>query len=305
MSNLKKLLQQLSTQENLLTKTQFIAPCVANSCVKTSVAKIIYTFKTQPKNFEGWGIFQPINHKLAQLIDQPSFPQICHYLELLKPLRLRLAYHLQGQSWLGYPVNESDMQQRFKTVKPVVIHLVTEGSIFETIIARFDGLNFWFEDLDRKAEIEPMLKLSEQLKLETLPDHLQFSGLTPEMLKTYDLAWQQTATGKQQREIRAKIKGEKKISKAQKRRENKNILQRPDERLDNALKQGGGSLENFSDRGDFWLVEWRTSEGDLHSSAISKDDLTVISSGICLSGKDQDFDLQSLVGVIEKQDYYY
>lgn len=303
MSNIHKLLQQLSTQENSLTKTQFIAPCVAGGTVKTSVAKIIYTFKTQPENFEGWGIFQPINHQIAQVIDQPSFPQISHYLELLKPFRFRLAYHLQGQSWLGYPVNESDLQQRLKFVKPVVIHLVTEANLFETVIVGFDGGNFWFQDLDRKAEIEPMIKLSEQLKLEILPERLQFSGLTPEMLTTYDLAWQQTATGRQQREVRQRVRGEKKISKAQKRRENKLNFHKPEERLENALKQGGGSLENFSDRGDFWLVEWRTSEGYLHSSAINKDDLTVISSGICLSGRDQDFDLQSLVGVIEKQDY--
>ena len=34
---------------------------------------------------------------------------------------------------------------------------------------------------------------------------------------------------------------------------------------------------------------------------VSKRDLTVISSGICLSDRDRDFDLQSLVGVIEKR----
>ena len=54
-----------------------------------------------------------------------------------------------------------------------------------------------------------------------------------------------------------------------------------------------------------WLVsqtvEWQTFDGEYHSSAISKQDLTVISSGICLSGLDRDFDLQSLVGVIEKR----
>ncbi len=304
MSNIQKLLQQLEAQEKLLNDTEFIAPCVQNGSVKTSVSQIIYTFKTQPENFEGWGIFKPINNQIAEFIDEPNLPKISRYLELLKPLRLRLAYHLQGQSWLGYPINESDMQQRFKNVKPVIVHLVTEGAIFEPIIARFDGGNFWFEDLDRKAEIQSTIILNKQLKLETLPDNLKFSGLTPEMLTVYDLAWQQTETGKKQREIRQKVRGEKKISKAEKRRENKAIFQRPEELLENALKQGGGRLENYRDRGDFWQVEWRTSDGDLHSSAINKNDLTVISSGICLSGRDQDFDLQSLVGVIEKQDDY-
>jgi hypothetical protein len=38
------------------------------------------------------------------------------------------------------------------------------------------------------------------------------------------------------------------------------------------------------------------------TSAIAKTDLTVVSSGICLSGRVRDFDLQSLVGVMEQQD---
>jgi hypothetical protein len=65
---------------------------------------------------------------------------------------------------------------------------------------------------------------------------------------------------------------------------------------------GGGELREFRDRGDFWQVEWETGDGERHTSAIAKGDLTVISSGICLSGGDRHFDLQSLVGVIEARD---
>jgi hypothetical protein len=34
-------------------------------------------------------------------------------------IRLRLAYRLQSQTWLAYPVNEAAMRQQFKTVKPL------------------------------------------------------------------------------------------------------------------------------------------------------------------------------------------
>ena len=74
-------------------------------------------------------------------------------------------------------------------------------------------------------------------------------------------------------------------------------------RIAEALQQGGGDLEEFRDRGEYWQVEWRTRDGELHSSAIDKQDLTVISSGICLSGMDRDFDLQSLVGVMEQREW--
>src|SRR5262249_38211647 len=70
-----------------------------------------------------------------------------------------------------------------------------------------------------------------------------------------------------------------------------------------ALRVGGGDLRAFNDRGQYWLVEWTTADGERHTSAIAKGDLTVISSGICLSGRDRDFDLQSLVGVIKGRDW--
>ena len=102
MADIRKLMQQLAAQEQLLNDTEFLAPCVRGGLVKTSVAKIIYTFKPQPEDFEGWGIFQPIDNQTAELIEEPSLPQLAEYLKLLQPLRLRLAYPLQRQTWLAY-----------------------------------------------------------------------------------------------------------------------------------------------------------------------------------------------------------
>ncbi|AUB41115.1 hypothetical protein COO91_07160 [Nostoc flagelliforme CCNUN1] len=66
---------------------------------------------------------------------------------------------------------------------------------------------------------------------------------------------------------------------------------------------GGGELNQFHDRSDYWTVDWTTADGVRHTSAIAKADLTVVTSGICLSGRDRDFDLQSLVGVMEQQEW--
>ena len=276
MADIRKLLNQLAAQETQLQATQFLAPCVRGGRVRTRVAGMVYTFKPKPRNFEGWGIFQPVNDKIAEVVDEPSLPQLAEYLQLLKPIRVLLAYALQGQTWLAYPANESDAKQRTGTAKPVPIHLVAEGAAFETIIARWDGCSWWFEDIDRRADPLPSEALRVALKKVISPQELRFKGMTPEMRTVYDLVAQQT---------------EEFDGKWQKKRD--------ETRLQQALKLGGGELQHFSDRDDYWLVEWTAGNGEHHRSAIAKHDLTVISSGICLSGLDRNFDLQSLVGVVE------
>jgi hypothetical protein len=327
MADIRNLLNQIAAQEAQLRDTQFLAPCVSGGTVRTRVAGIVLTFNPQPKDFEGWGIFQPVDEKTAEVVEEPSLPQLVDYLKLLKPMRLRLAHVLQGQTWLAYPVNEADMQQRLGATKPVPMHLVTEATAFEPIIARFDGSAWWFEEIDRRAEPQPAEQLREHLRQGTMPDDVRFSGMTPEMLTVYDLALQQTEAYQlrmqHQREVREQrdAQREQRLARREQRNEerrwqalqqheqqrlagrrHRRTARSDEERLRDALHMGGGELREFRDRGEFWQVEWMTRDGERHTSAISKGDLTVISSGICLSGGDRHFDLQSLVGVIEARD---
>jgi len=134
--DIRKLLNQIASAEAQLQTTQFFAPCVKGGQVRTRVAGMVCTFTPKPRRFEGWGIFQPTDEQTATLLEGADLPQIVAYLQQFPAIRLRLAYRLQNQTWLAYPNHEADMQQRFKTVKPVVVYLVTEGVTFEQILAR-------------------------------------------------------------------------------------------------------------------------------------------------------------------------
>jgi hypothetical protein len=283
MKSIKTLLKELAQEELQWYGTQFLAPAVQGGRVRVRVARMIYTFEIEPQAFEGWGIFEAIAPGKAQLMEPADLPEIDEYLAQFPRVRVWLAYPLQGQSWLAYPMNESDWRQRLGTVQPVVIHLVQEAGKFESVLVRWDGKQGWFEGCDRRAD--PMLteQLREELQQLTQPESLSFKGLTPEMRTVYEQV----------------------ASKMAEFSPNWSHLQ-DENRLKAALKMGGGELQSFQERGeDYWTVHWRTGTGEDHTSAIDKDDLTVFSSGICLSGRDRDFDLQSLIGVIENRDEFF
>jgi hypothetical protein len=277
MTNIFNLINQIANAETQLYNTQFIAPCVKGGRVRTRVAGMVYTFTPKPGKFEGWGIFQAVDEKTATVLEEADLPQIGEYLQHFPQIRLRLAHQLQRQTWLAYPVNEADVRQRLQVVKPIAIHLVTEGIAFDQIIARWNGQSCWFEEIDRRTDPIIVETLQTAIKQLIPADELQFKGMTPEIRTVYQLT---TA-----------------------RIEDFNQPQQDEKRLKKALRMGGGELRQFHDRGDYWTVDWTTADGIRHSSAIAKTDLTVISSGICLSGGDRNFDLQSLVAVIEQQEY--
>jgi hypothetical protein len=278
MKDVRKLIGKLAEEEERLLKSLFLAPCVPGGSIRTRISNLVYTFSAEPRKFEGWGLFKPLDVKRAKLAEEAELPQIDRYLKLFKPFRLRLAFKMQGLTWLAYPVNESDARQRLGKVQPFPLRLVSEGARFEQIVARWDGASWWFEESDRRAAPLIAEQLRQALSEEVLSEHLRFKGITPEMRSAYELALQGSAA------FRARMQ-----------------QKRDEDRLRDALSLSGASLRGYQEREDFWLVEWSTADGEHHSSAISKESLTVISAGICLDGFDRDFDLQSLVGVIERQ----
>lgn len=266
----------MAQEEKQFRKRKFIAPATKSGKVCTRMSGIVYNFDFEDESFEGWGLFKAVSERKAKLVKEADIQMIDQYLKLFKAFRLRLIYKLEDFTWLAYPVNESDARQRLGKVEPLLVRLVTEGKDFEQIVARFDGVAFWFDKLDRKADPFLAEDLRAALKEEKLVEELDIKGLTPETKTTYDMA------------VDRRILLFKEFQ------------SKTDEgRLKAALKTGGGSLDDFEDRGEFWVVNWTTSNGEKHHSAIQKDNLTVMSAGICLAGEDDRFDLQSLVAVVE------
>ncbi|MEO0869110.1 MAG: hypothetical protein AAFY17_11815 [Cyanobacteria bacterium J06642_11] len=275
MVNIHQLLNHLIDTEKELYQSDFLAPCVRRGRLRTRVNGLMYTFQLKGWPFEGWGLFRPETVDTATLVKEASLPQVEQYLQALPAFRLQLVRRLQHRSWLAYPCNEADVEQRLGRVKPWVVHLVTDGVAFDQVIARWDGNTFWFDQVDRQADVAMAPQLRQSLAAGTWPDQIAIKGLTPEGRTAYSLATQQIPRFSPENQ--------------------------DEYRLRQALKTGGGDLQHFQDQGDFWTVHWTTTDGTYHTSAIAKDDLTVMSAGICLSDRDRDFDLQSLVGVVEQQ----
>jgi hypothetical protein len=74
---------------------------------------------------------------------------------------------------------------------------------------------------------------------------------------------------------------------------------REEQRLRDALAHAGADLKDYVERRDVYTVTYVV-DGQRHVSAVAKKDLSVQVAGICLSGEDEHFDLQSLVGVIRE-----
>jgi hypothetical protein len=237
--------------------------------VRVRIEGLVQTYRPDRT---GWGVFDLHADGAACWREAASPQQIDRYLSRLPVLRVRLAYRLQSETWLSWPVSNGDYQARFGPPRPLTVQLAPGGDAFEVVQARYDGTAWWFEQIDRGADPRPADLLRQALAAGQGPDDLRFHDLTPEMRTVYGLAAEQHAGFEALRETR---------------------------RLQVALALGNARLQSFQTRDDVFVVTWVTAGGETHVSAISPQDLTVISAGICLSDGDRTFDLQSLPGVVD------
>ncbi len=267
---------------------RFVAPCVQGGQVRSSLDGLVMTWAPTPRRFEGWGLFEPLDRHQAVVVEPARPAHIARWLERCRRIRFVLARQVSARTWLGFPADTEVYRSRLGEPVCVLIRLVAGARAFEVVVARWDGAAFWFEQCDRGADPRVADALRAQLAAEAEPEGLRISGMTPEARAAYDIA---LSSIRWVREAPARAKARR--------------IHGEGDRLRKALALGGGALQDYTDQGDHWHVEWLDRHGHTQSSAIAKDNLTVISSGICLDGHDRDFDLESLVGVYEGADYIY
>lgn len=284
--DVRQLIKRLAAREEaFLRGEQFLAPSVGGGQLRVSLDGLVQTFRPRPRDFEGWGIFKPVDDATAEVCEEASLPQVASYLKFLRPLRVRLAERLRGRTWLAYPANVEDARRQFGARGELQVHLVSEGARFEGIVAYTDGGNYFYGELDRRADATPAERLRQLLRQGVEPHDINLKGITPEIRAVYALAAEFAPA----------------FGHLRRRRKAERAKQLEEKRLRDALAMSGGQLVGYEEDEDKnWRVSWLARDGESHVSTVAKRDLTVVCAGICLSGYDSDFDLQSLVGVVEK-----
>lgn len=333
---MSKLFEKLAAEENKFFTSQFLAPVLKGKPIRVRIASTTLTLPVaEPTNFQGWGVFdlekysditiEPakvskklnesllrhgtkesvkkisdlgveyymfrykfINNKFvsehkgkldasvhtynaARFVREPNMKERQSYLNLFPVLRLILC-RKQGNQWLGIPANQADTRFRVSGLAPV--QLAEEVQLFEVVQTRFDGTTCWFDSIDEANSPRKAVYLRESLTTLVEPDKVLLSGLTQEEKDAYLMAYGPA--------LEADIEAKK---------------DKQEERIKLALFKAGARYQSYIERGNTFTVEYVV-DGERHKSVVDKETLGVQSAGICLSGNDKMFDLQTLVGVI-------
>jgi len=266
-------IESLIRREEAFRRQPFLAPFVRGGRICVRIAGVLHRFRVLDPDFSGWGVFEAWSEGFARLKHPASPQQVERYLSQLKPLVVILCRRINDTDFSALPANRSDMRQRFGRSRAVLVRLCENVHPFDLVVARSDGCNFWFEDIYPSADPRIAEYLRRALQ-EKIPAHeLSFPHLTPEMRAAYSSVLPE-------------------ILKQQPRAEKVTPAE--------AVRRAGGTADYVADEGDEWLVEWRSMFNRRYSTWVRKGDLTVESAGICLSGMDDQFDLQSLVSAINE-----
>jgi hypothetical protein len=270
-SKIFDIIDKLSNEEDQFLHSEFLSPVINNKPIQVKISGIIMQMYTAPKNFQGWGVFKPKDRNTAKFVRAPSMTERRKYLKLFPTIRL-IAHHQNDHMWYGTNANTSDT--RFKISGSVPVYLAQEVQLFDTICVRFDGNICWFDEVDPRKSPKSAMYLREALSKFTKPNLLE--GISKEELQAYQIAY--------------KIEYEN--SEEAKKEQATN-------RIKIALERSGATYKSHIERDDTFTIEYQI-DGNTHKSTVEKETLSVLSAGICLSGYDKDFDLQSLVCVIRE-----
>lgn len=262
------LFDKLAAEEEAFFNSVFLCPVLRGQPVLVRIAGIVMTLKVRPRNFEGWGVFRCTDQKTARRVREPTLAEKREYLNLYPRISLVVCH--QGDTVLGVPATEND--PRFKIQGFVPIALPEEIRLFDTVDVRYDSKNMWFDQHSSYRNARFATRLREALADEVEPQHINISGLSKSERDAYKFAYDAEIESKRDRQ---------------------------EERLRYAVERSGAQFRSYVDRGATYTVEMVV-DGRTYRPTLEKEHLTCTSSGICLSGGDRNFDLESLVGVFRE-----
>lgn len=264
------LLNKLEAAEQDFLASEVLAPVLPGQAVSVRIAGILCRLRVDNQRFEGWAILRLLSTSRARIIRPARMAEVAAYLKLF-PAASLIAVLREGRRWHALPAHKGDA--RFRIDSPVPVLLTEEGiQPFETLKTRFDGRFFWYERRDLRRNPALAAYLRQALNDAVAPGDLHKPGLSAEERAAYTWAW-------------------KLLEEA--RRSSVEV------RLADALAHAGGQLSSFIERDEVYTITYEV-DGARHISTVRKNDLTVLTAGICLAGQDQRFDLTSLVGVLRQ-----
>jgi len=266
------IISKLAAAEQELKCKVFLAPVLKNARVRVRIAGIVCELAIQT-DFAGWGLLRAINHGQAEFVEPASPTLVGKYLSLFPRVQMVLVQQFGGQWWA---VAASTSDTRLSLSAPVPVHLVGVAHSFDTVNTRFDGSAFWFEDVDRRRDPAVAGCLRKALAEVTKPEELRCPGAVPQEKLAYKMLWLAKVG-----DVQAAVDSDQ-------------------ARISTALQHAGAQLESFWHHDGGESTVRFTVDGNTHSVTIRTNDLSVMSAGICLSGRDGDFDLTSLVSVFRE-----
>jgi len=287
-----ELIRELEAQAARLREHRILAPIVEakQHRVTTLIEGTPYHLRlsrTEP----GWWRLRPLSDHEAEVLDEPMPYEVIEYLEQLPAIRVIAVYRLGKRSWLVYPWNAGDARQRGwpsapgaherYVPQPQPLHLVTAPAMrpFDALVARMLDNLLLFDEYDRRTLWAP---LADELRecLERREWQPSIGELTPELLSALSLHRHRFLLEEKRRIKREEAERQKTL----------------EGRLRSALEYSGAQLRAWVELGKGYEVVWEH-EGEEYRTVI-RQDLFVENAGICLSGRDSDYNLAAIVHVM-------
>lgn len=275
--------QEISDAEKKLASEIFLAPYVPGCKIQVKVNGVVYDLNVADPGplaeRGGFGLFRMSQTGIAKFEDVAPRARIDAYLKLLPRVTMVLIDEFE-KHWWGIQASSSDT--RFTFSDPVPLQLVERPSCFQQIHTRFDGSTFWYHGENRRRDPSIAKNLRDALERDVKPDELQVPAMSPRELFAYRIVYYDKHPL-----LDPKV--------------NRELQPRTDlARLREALTHAGARLDTYWAVDDEHVTVRYVVDGLTHSANVRLDDFTVTSSGICLSGRDNEFDLTSLVGVMRE-----